>query len=477
MTTKWSPNTKCGKHQQDNCCEPDCSSGSRNRYFTGKRLTPDVFRVEQQYLVERRRLINRAVHGWGVVYGYAVALADDGARSGLAVGAGLAFDRMGRELVQTAQTIVSLDDMLEIASEACEGDTYLLRVHYAERLTAETQVSDACNCKRQQWDRVCETVRYSLQKLPPSAGRDPHACELACVCETCAICGGDLAGDHGPDDPRAGAFPCLCRYVTELSPGTECAHLDEVFEGIRVDLHNGVPLAWVILLKNECDDWRISAIADACGPRRLVKRNDLLFDLIRGCDLTRISNISWGEWHRASMVPWEIFNDFFDNRPFGEDKKSCLTTLTIDFSRPVLRSTLTPDCVSMTFLIRQREGGWQLPARAPITGIYHKNVSGDEQEFAQRAVLVVSWGWVKDALRSSENEFERKGTLVEIEIYGDYILDCNNQPVDAEARGNWPFPSGNGSPGGTFRSNFRLAAKPADFDSANTATDQGGTPS
>ena len=37
----------------------------------------------------------------------------------------------------------------------------------------------------------------------------------------------------------------------------------------------------------------------ACGPRRLVKRNDLLFDLIRGCDLTRISAIGWRDWHRG----------------------------------------------------------------------------------------------------------------------------------------------------------------------------------
>jgi hypothetical protein len=57
------------------CIDPRCESGLRNNYFEGKRLTPDSFRVEQRYLVERRRLLNRAIHGWGVVYGYGIKAA------------------------------------------------------------------------------------------------------------------------------------------------------------------------------------------------------------------------------------------------------------------------------------------------------------------------------------------------------------------------------------------------------------------
>ena len=60
------------------CCDHTCTSGSRNNYFPGKRLTPDGLRIEQKYLVDRRHLLNRAIHGWGVVYGYAVAIASPG---------------------------------------------------------------------------------------------------------------------------------------------------------------------------------------------------------------------------------------------------------------------------------------------------------------------------------------------------------------------------------------------------------------
>ena len=41
-------------------------------------------------------------------------------------------------------------------------------------------------------------------------------------------------------------------------------------------------------------------------------------------------------------------------------------------------------------------------------------------------------------------------TWVEIEVRGDFILDCNGQPVDANAVGRAAAPTGNGTPGGTL---------------------------
>src|SRR5258706_10241512 len=92
------------------CC-PDlkCESRIRNNYFDGKRLTTDSFRVEQTYALERRHLLNRAIHGWGVVYGYDVTSADSQAQKGgsgkLNIGTGLALDTCGRELLETGTKI------------------------------------------------------------------------------------------------------------------------------------------------------------------------------------------------------------------------------------------------------------------------------------------------------------------------------------------------------------------------------------
>ena len=58
----------------------------------------------------------------------------------------------------------------------------------------------------------------------------------------------------------------------------------------------------------------------------------------------------------------------------------------------------------------------------------------------------------------------REGAEITIEVRGDYILDCNGQAVDANAHGfalhghdcEKVKPSGNGAPGGTLVSVFRV---------------------
>ena len=41
----------------------------RVRYFNGQVLGVDDFNTEQNYFIEKHRLHNRHVHGWGVVNG------------------------------------------------------------------------------------------------------------------------------------------------------------------------------------------------------------------------------------------------------------------------------------------------------------------------------------------------------------------------------------------------------------------------
>src|SRR5262245_14449018 len=157
---------------QPECCDDRCSSGARNRYFIGKRLAPSTFKLEQDYLVERRRLLNRAIHGWGVVYGYPTAMAKPDkkapylAAGRIEIGAGLALDEPGRELVQT-QTIwlpfgvvTVLDknghpvDRSKLKGPPPEKVCWLLSVHYAERPISPLSVKDPCSCETHEWDQV-----------------------------------------------------------------------------------------------------------------------------------------------------------------------------------------------------------------------------------------------------------------------------------------------------------------------------------
>jgi hypothetical protein len=521
--------------RRDCCGDEQCLSGSRNNYFPGKRLTPDSFRIEQKYLVERRQLLNRAIHGWGLVYGFPVAMAAPdtrcpGAELGtLEVGEGLALDRTGRELVQvgavalTLENIILLDDkgapvrtqgndrkarMAAVGADA--SACWLLKAHYAEHSIGPVTFKDSCSCERTEWDQVCETVRYSLQRIDCSACCVDQGCELACGCATGACCeqpdpatdklqivydrqtevfqkqlrdlqargasAEEIAKLRQEYDnevqalvklgwkPREqehghgrGGCRCLCDHLTGLQVGVECRSLCEVDNCARADLHNGVALACVKLGQDECGNWRFASVYDACGPRRLVKRNDLLFDLIRGCDVTRISEISWKRWHRQKLpIAFQTFAAAFGRG--NTDGGERVTNLGVRFSGPVRAETLGPDC----FAIRVRSigpDGWRQTFEVPITDV---TTIEEADGLARGATIGVNPDWIADGLLGRHTIFQAGQTSIEIEVRGDFIVDCNGQTVDANAFGLSPGPSGNGTPGGTFLSTFVVDVRPPD---------------
>jgi hypothetical protein len=221
---------------------------------------------------------------------------------------------------------------------------------------------------------------------------------------------------------------------------------------------NAVPLACVEVVQGDCNRWTFGEKIEACGPRRLVKRNDLLFDLIRGCDLTRITEIGWADWHRQeSPVPFDEFSRAMG--PDGRDLPEYVTNkFWVEFSRPVRLETLRTDCFVIRVISGEAEGGWWQAFRVPIVRLDTSYNAGDPPNHVRRARLVVDGAWVEDGLRGRKSVFLVDLTTVEIEVRGDFIIDCNGQPVDANAVGRSTTTTGNGSPGGTFLSSFRVAA-------------------
>jgi hypothetical protein len=516
-------------HARRECCtDAPCDSGLRNQYFEGKRLTADSFRVEQSYLLERRRLLNRAIHGWGVVYGYALkpAPAKDGYtedKSGrLEIGPGLALDECGRELLHTRTTLLSFDEVIlldgkgarmprppdgsfESLAEQKHAEQkheekrpracWLLSAHYTEQAAGPVRVNDPCSCERHEWDQVCETVRFSLRLVDCEDCCAAFDCELTCGCGTGPCC--DDHSEKRPEEPTKqssaqsesskqpktpmnpvyrGGCQCLCEYLTGLSD-VECGGLCEIDDPcahIRADLRHGVPLACVRLCEGECDTWLFDSWIEACGPRRLVKRNDALFDLIRGCDLTRISAIGWADWHRSkTLIRWDDFKASFGSETPPNGGLNVTSNYWVEFSRPVREDTVRADCFSMTVFVDEDEAGWDVARRVPIMDVEKWAPPGTPAGFVTRARLVVDAGWVDDAIESRKTIFNREAAAVEIEVRGDFIVDCNGQTIDANAVGLSPAPTGNGTPGGTFFSSFHVEARDsqhkAAYDNAHPA--------
>ena len=75
MHTHATEHTHVTEHTQaGHCCGTDCGLivSERNRYFTGKYMAARDFQGEQEYLLNRHRLHQRLLHGWGIVCGLRV---------------------------------------------------------------------------------------------------------------------------------------------------------------------------------------------------------------------------------------------------------------------------------------------------------------------------------------------------------------------------------------------------------------------
>ena len=358
-----------------------------------------------------------------------------------------------------------LNDRIKQLDPTLDG-CWLLKVHYAERKIGPVTLNDPCSCERHEWDQVCETVHYTLQPEDCSTCCKDFDCDLECSCATSPCCDQQVSHEQKEYMHSRGGCRCLCDHLTQLPLNSECGSLCQVDECTRADLFNGIGLACLKLDQDECGNWRFASVYDACGPRRLVKRNDLLFDLIRGCDVTQISEIGWSDRHRHSTpISWTDFHKALGDESLTNQTEYVTKRFWVRFSRPVRVETLRPDSFAITVLVSEAEGGWWQVLRVPIVRIdtaIELPLPGDPADHVRVAYLVVDGGWLEDAVRGRATIFHRQQTRVEIEIRGDFIVDCNGQAVDANARGLSASPTGNGSPGSSFLSTFTVDKRPGD---------------
>jgi hypothetical protein len=473
MIVKKDPPTKT--NADESCCgDPNCGAGLRNQYFDGKRLTPASFRLEQEYGIEHRQLLNRAIHGWGLVYGYAIlpeiSRNSPEAAPKLKVSPGLALDHCGRELYLPEAIALSIHDVMvlddkgvtvdepqqALGRKCAENECWQLRVHYAEYDVDPVNQQEGCNCTHRHWDRVCETVRFSLRLVDCVDCCPKPACGLQCKCTSHRCCDSKSEAEVAPSIRRGGCS-CLCEHLTHLT-FKECSRLCEVKgpcgRTLRVAVKDPVPLAYVKIVEY-CEQWTFRAEIEECGPRPLVKRNDLLFDLIRGCDLTRIIDIGWREWHRApAPIDFDDFSAAFGTH--GTKAEEYVTDrFWVKFSGPVRKETVRPECVAMQVLTREKKDGWLEPLRVPIVRLDTKGFEDpDHPGWVTGFRLVVGGRWLDDGVGGRDTIFDVEPTQVEIEICTDFIVDCNGQAVDGNSSGLIPAPTGKGVPGGALLSIF-----------------------
>ncbi len=141
----------------------------RNRYFYGKLLGVDDFEAEQKYMNDKRRLINRFMHGCGVVCGLNVVPVGE---DSVCVEAGIALDFAGREIVVDEPVTRKLSEIEGFS--ACTDDpagenSYLyLCIEYAEYEKQQVySVAGSGVGGQTQYNRIAEGYHMYLTAVEP----------------------------------------------------------------------------------------------------------------------------------------------------------------------------------------------------------------------------------------------------------------------------------------------------------------------
>ena len=137
----------------------------RNNYFYGKLLTSKDFQNEQGYMNDKRRLINRTLHGMGIVYGMDVVAADD---SSIILQSGMALDAGGREVVVPQTQVIKLSTIEGYAE--LNSDKVCLGIEYAEDKVDSVYAMIENNGNEKQYNRVKEGFRLFLKDAEDCSG-------------------------------------------------------------------------------------------------------------------------------------------------------------------------------------------------------------------------------------------------------------------------------------------------------------------
>jgi len=429
----------------DNCEYKDCWSRIPN-FRPGARLTAEQLNASQADSIRRDRLVNIAMHGVGVAYGYRVETDDEGrmiVRDGcIKVSCGLAFDRYGRMLFWGGGYL-KMEDIIG-HKPGCKGP-FTLSVHYAEK-SDQGGAFDPCH-EGTDWVKRC--VVFTLRKgcsphdhCAPDIPVDECMTRREWICTRNGFAQGDVLMDKALDNACVDPPPLVA---------SDCGR-------VAYDPDAGIPLSCVEIcdLDQDQDQDREGCKprygfcpcgrVDNCNLRPVAYRNRLLHELINLDDLplAKIRDYSWAEWE---LREWSD-----DNRvpfsEFGQRVRAChmypvdpRAGFSLMFTRPVQRRTLHPMSIIMDiFILESRANYWE-PWRIS-TRIRHLDENGrilDENspgECAWGAMICPEEDWIKyeiDDPKSTILDCANQGRLarVEITVRGQIVRDCCGLMIDA----------------------------------------------
>lgn len=387
--------------------------------------------------LERQRILNLALHGWGVVHGFGVELRELGRdgqppRHCLFVGCGVALDPFGR-MLRTDNRWLALNDVEGSPPKA--GGRYTLVAHHAERLDPPDR--DSCSSTGPQWREydVVYTLRHGCE--PPDDGCPPlpegecltrtdyvrrrigsaqgmpgRAEDLENACERPGSLRATRCGTWCYD-PDAGV-PVACLEIRERTVVT-----DTTPDADHAKARGGGPSepdARCLVIEKVC--------TDECSPVPHVYRNPLLLELLDCCDvaLPRVERVSWPGWAGSGGASWGEFS----TRIQVVDEGRAADGLAIWFTRPVRADTLTTASVLLTVLTQEELADYWTSGRVPIEVRPLEPVG----ELARGVQLVADREWLAAEVTGRRSSLT-DGFRLEITLRGQLLRDDCGHMLDA----------------------------------------------
>jgi hypothetical protein len=383
----------------------------RIRYFTGRHMTARDFRDGDAYHRSFRHLHNRVLHGSGIACGLDVERhwREDCRRDRVIVRCGLAIDCCGREIVVARDLVtapIPWDRRPEATDQKTQDDkdtVLILCLKYRETLTEKVPVlysPVACSNPSLEDGRIREGYELCWKwirrgELRKYGWDDPLGCAPPDESADRVPRGQKDSSPIDPCDEEEGRPRCC---LTPACPDDHC-----------------VPLA--VIRATRPEEMDAPDAIDTTGQRSLAPGRQ------------QLTHICWLSWEHGGVV-----------------KVGDLRSLKVRFDRPLLEP--------------------EFPGRPGPRGINERTFVvqyGEQLEDIQTEDIdFVEYErppYLTDGRRTAVYEVRKPRSylnhVIHVTLKCDFILDCRRNPVDGNFLGGY-LSTGNGVPGGTFESWFRV---------------------
>jgi hypothetical protein len=201
----------------------------RPRFFAGQLLTDEDLGLLNSYIVEKNKLHNRYLHGWGVVCGMEVVC--NPCSNLITVKTGYALSPCGEDIIVCQDTPVDICALVQKCRKQTPPDCQPLALGAA----------DPCTSGKEDWILFIRYTEKMSRGVMPLKGASGSTCTTNCSCGGTSSCG---CGGHGNGTAKSNGGGCSCggsgttKAATQTSSPTALAQCEPtaVCEGYTFDV-------------------------------------------------------------------------------------------------------------------------------------------------------------------------------------------------------------------------------------------------